>query len=85
MDGTLGSYRRIAALAEPKLPVKYPRTPGYRPAPEGNPLNAWYWKCSIQGAGSGKLKGKRIALCWLGLGAPLTGIPLCGTNARWPS
>jgi amidase len=62
MEGTLGSYRRIAALAEPKLPVKYPRTPGYRPAPEGNPLNAWYWKCSIKGAGSGKLKGKRIAI-----------------------
>jgi len=31
MKGTIGSYRRIAQLQEPKLPVKYPRAPGYRP------------------------------------------------------
>src|SRR5260370_3367367 len=58
MKGTIGSYRRIAQLQEPKLPVKYPRAPGYRPSPEDNPLNAWYWRCSIKGAGSGILKGK---------------------------
>jgi len=62
MKGTIGSYRRIAQLQEPKLPVKYPRAPGYRPSPEDNPLNAWYWRCSIKGAGSGILKGKRVAI-----------------------
>jgi amidase len=62
MKGTMGSYRRIAQLAEPKLPVKYPRTSGYRPPPEENPLNAWYWRCSIKGAGSGILKGKKVAI-----------------------
>ncbi len=42
--------------------VRYPRTPGYRPAAEENPHNAWYRKTSIVGAASGKLKGKRVAL-----------------------
>jgi amidase len=62
MKGTIGSYRRISELQEPKLLVKYPRTPGYRPSPEQNPLNAWYWKCSIKGAATGMLAGKRIAI-----------------------
>src|SRR5262249_61772708 len=43
-------------------PVKYPRTPGYRPAPEENPRNAWYRKSRGKGAASGKLKGKTVAL-----------------------
>jgi amidase len=40
MDEALASYRRLDELAEPKLPVKYPRTPGHRPGPDENPLNA---------------------------------------------
>ena len=31
MAGTIQSYHRIDDLVEPKLPVKYPRTPGRRP------------------------------------------------------
>lgn len=62
MDEAIASYRRVDEFAEPKLPVKYPRTPGYRPAPEENPLNAWYWKSSIKGAPSGKLAGKKIVI-----------------------
>ena len=39
---TLGNtYQRLYELPDPKLPVKYPRTPGYRPTPEENPFNAW--------------------------------------------
>jgi amidase len=60
--GVLVSYARIDQLIEPSLPVKYPRTPGYRPQPEENPHNAWYWKSSIKGADSGKLKGKTLAI-----------------------
>ncbi len=56
------SYDRLDELAEPKLPVKYPRTPGYRPAPEENPHNAWYWRTDINGASDGPLIGKRIAI-----------------------
>jgi len=62
MDGVLASYRRLDQFAEPTLPVKYPRSPGYRPPASENRLNAWYWKCAIKGAASGKLAGKKIAI-----------------------
>ena len=35
-------YQRFSELASPALPVKYPRTFGYRPSAEENTLNAWY-------------------------------------------
>jgi amidase len=62
MDGVLASYRRLDQFAEPTLPVKYLREPGYRPPASENRLNAWYWKCSIKGAQSGPLAGKKIAI-----------------------
>src|SRR6266576_170726 len=62
MGPALDSYRRIDQLTEPALAVRYPRTGGHRPAADENPLNAWYQKCSIKGASSGILAGKRIAI-----------------------
>jgi amidase len=62
MDGVLASYRRLDQFAEPTLPVKYPRDAGHRPPASENRLNAWYWKCSIKGAPSGTLAGKRVAI-----------------------
>jgi amidase len=62
MKGALASYVRMEEFDEPKLPVKYPRTPGYRPPPEENPYNAWYWKTDVKGRKRGPLAGKRIAL-----------------------
>ena len=63
MAGSMASYARLDQLAEPKLPVKYPRTPGYRPGPEENKYNAWYWKTDIKGAGAGGvLAGKTVAV-----------------------
>src|ERR671921_567705 len=62
IEGTLASYTRLDQIAEPELPVKYPRSGGYRPDREENPLNAWYCKCSITGAENGPLSGKRIAI-----------------------
>ncbi|MGI8316992.1 amidase [Halobacillus mangrovi] len=62
MDGPIQSYNRLSQLVEPTLPVEYPRTPGYRPSPEENEYNAWYWKTSIKGSSSGKLAGKKIVL-----------------------
>src|SRR5919199_6704819 len=56
-------YQQIDQLPEIEAPpVKYPRSSVYRPTPEENPLSAWYWKCSIKGAGSGPLSGKRFAI-----------------------
>ncbi len=62
MSAAFESYRRIDQLTEPALAVRYPRTGGYRPSAEENPLNAWYQKCSIKGAPTGILAGKRIAI-----------------------
>ena len=53
--GSMPSHNRLDELAEPSLPVKYPRMPGHRPAPDENPYNAWYWRCEIKGADSGFL------------------------------
>jgi amidase len=62
MGGSVAAYHAIEAMADPMPPVKYPRTPGYRPEGAANKYNAWYYKSEVQGAPSGKLKGKRIAL-----------------------
>src|SRR5260221_8341607 len=62
MAGPLASYTRLDELVEPTLPVKYPRTPGYRPGPAENPHNAWYWKTDIRGASGGVLAGRRVAI-----------------------
>jgi len=61
-DGVIASYRRLDELAEPRPAVKYPRTTGHRPGADENKFNAWYWKCSIKGAPSGKLAGKTFAI-----------------------
>ena len=50
-----------ARLEEPKPPmVSAARDPGYRPRPEEDPLNAWTWKCRIEGAAEGALAGKTV-------------------------
>ncbi|XP_032234642.1 amidase isoform X1 [Nematostella vectensis] len=67
------TFKKIHELAEPKLPIKYPRITGYRPSKSQNPLNAWYWCCDIQGAASGKLHGKTIAIKD---NIPVAGIPM---------
>ena len=51
-----------ARMEEPKPPmVSAARTPGYRPRPEEDPLNAWMWKCRIEGAAEGLLAGKTVS------------------------
>ena len=62
MEGVMASYDRIDQLVEPAPEVRYPRSGGRRPEPEENPLNAWYYRCSIQGASEGVLSGRTIAI-----------------------
>ncbi len=62
MQGSLASYARLDQLAEPTLPVKYPRSPGHQPDPEDNRFGAWYWKSTIAGAPEGPLAGKTVAI-----------------------
>jgi amidase len=51
-----------ARVDEAKPPmVSAARTPGYRPKPKEDPLNAWMWKCRIEGASEGLLAGKTVS------------------------
>jgi amidase len=62
MGGNVAAYHAVEAMADPMPRVKCPRTPGYRPEGAENKYNAWYYKSEVQGAPTGRLKGKRIAL-----------------------
>jgi amidase len=62
IEALLPEYAEVERFPDPMPPVRHARTPGYRPSPEENPLNAWYWRCAIRGAPEGKLSGKRIAI-----------------------
>jgi amidase len=62
MQGALDDYDIVDALPDFLPEVKYPRTLGYRPSAEENPLNAWYVKTEIKGASRGKLAGRSIAI-----------------------
>ncbi len=49
-------------LEEPKPPmVSAARQPGYQPSLDEDPLNAWMWKCRIEGAADGLLVGKTVS------------------------
>lgn len=60
--GTVNACRFIERHPEKRLPVKYPRDGGWRPAPEENPQNGWYWRCNIKGSDDGVLKGLKVAI-----------------------
>jgi amidase len=62
MQPTIDAYNLVDRLPDHLPQVKYPRTPGYRPRPEENKYNAWYYKTHIEGATQGKLKGKTVVL-----------------------
>lgn len=62
MAPSVAGYNVVDAMPDNLPPVKYPRTPGYRPEGEENKFNAWYYKTSIKGAPDGKLKGKKVAI-----------------------
>ena len=62
MQGTLDAYDVVDSLPDYLPPVLYPRTSGYRPTPEENPMNAWYVKTEIKGAPRGPLLGRTVAL-----------------------
>lgn len=62
MSALLETYPQVERLGEGTPAVRYPRTSGYRPEPEDNPLNAWYWRCEIRGSGDGLLAGRTVAI-----------------------
>src|SRR5271166_2213907 len=62
MSGPVAAYNALELMPEDLPRINYPRTPGYQPVGKKNKYNAWYYKTTIRGAPSGKLKGKRIVL-----------------------
>jgi amidase len=62
LEGAIAAYNLVDRLPDELPRVSYPRTPGYRPTGEENRFNAWYVKTRVEGAASGKLKGKEVAL-----------------------
>ncbi len=62
MEGPMQAYDRLQELPDNLPPVRYPRTPGYRPGAAENPLNAWAVKSEVRGAAYGPLAGKRVVL-----------------------
>ncbi len=62
MGPTLASFDTLDAMTDELPEVRYPRTPGYRPTGDENPLNAWYIKTRVPGAAHGKLAGREVVL-----------------------
>jgi amidase len=62
MDGTLQAYDRLTQMPDFLPPVRYPRTPGYRPNGAETPMGAWAVKTEIRGAAYGPLSGKRVVI-----------------------
>jgi amidase len=68
----------IDRMPEPAPTLKYyQRDPGVRPQPADDPLNAILRRCSVKGAATGRLAGKRIGVkdCVLVAGVPMS----CGS------
>ncbi|MBT2246738.1 amidase [Sphingobium sp. BHU LFT2] len=62
VTGFLADYQAIDAQPDEVPELRYPRAPGYRPDGAESCGNAWYWKATIEGAPTGKLLGKTIAI-----------------------
>ncbi len=59
---SFAAYNLLDRMADDIPAATYPRLPGRRPAAEENQYGAWYVKTRIEGAASGKLKGKTVAV-----------------------
>src|ERR1700728_302746 len=62
MRPNVAAYNVVDAMPDNLPSVRYPRGAGYRPSGEENAYNAWYVKTTVQGAPTGKLAGKTVAL-----------------------
>lgn len=62
VSALVASVRTLDHVADEVPAVRYPRTPGYQPGPDEDPLHAWYRKTSIPGRATGPLAGRRVAV-----------------------
>jgi amidase len=56
------AFDDIEELPDLQVAVRYPRTPGRRPSPEEDPVNAFVRVLDIRGAPEGPLAGRRIGI-----------------------
>ncbi|HJU11632.1 MAG TPA: amidase [Candidatus Binataceae bacterium] len=78
IPGMFATLDNLDRAPSPVPSVKYPeRDRGFRPEAKDDPLNAILRRCSVKGARSGKLAGKRIGIkdCFAVAGIPMT----CGS------
>jgi len=62
LEGFIGPYDRLDELDEQLAEPRYPRDGGSAPRPEENRLGAWAWRVRIEGASSGPLHGRTVAV-----------------------
>jgi amidase len=62
IGGLIDAYNVVDAMPDNLPEVRYPRTPGRRPAASDHPHNAWYVKSTIRGATGGPLAGRTVAV-----------------------
>lgn len=62
LEGGIAAYNLVDQMPDEIPEVRWPRTPGRRPSAAENPYGAWYVKTTIEGAATGKLRGKKIAI-----------------------
>jgi len=60
--GTVGALGLLAALDPATPPTRHPRLAGGPPGGEDNPYNAWSWRCEVDGAADGPLRGVTVAV-----------------------
>jgi amidase len=73
MRGALDAYAALDQLPDALPQPRYPRLPGFVPAAEDNPFGAFARITEIEGAATGPLAGKRIAVkdCTCVAGVPM--------------
>jgi amidase len=56
---SIDAYNAVDRMAQELPPVKYQRSPGYRPSDEENPHGAWYVGTTIEGAPVASSRARR--------------------------
>lgn len=62
IDAEMTAYDQLDAMPDEIPALAREQSPGHRPDPQSNPLNAWYQRTAIKGAASGILHGKTVVL-----------------------
>lgn len=62
ISGMLDAYQEVDEAPEALPDVRFPRTPGFKPQSQSNPLGAWARILEVRGRDDGPLAGRTVAL-----------------------